>query len=114
MDPFVFSSRPPATPETHTPRDTEEDVAGDPGARAGEGGDLASALSVHELALELDVSDQAIYDLRCRGRGPRGFRVGRHLRFRRSEIQAWLERLEADDAERHAPSLSDLSGKGLR
>jgi predicted DNA-binding transcriptional regulator AlpA len=59
------------------------------------------ALSLKELAAELNVAIQALYDLRSQGRGPAGFRVGRCLRFRRSVIQAWLERLEREDAERH-------------
>jgi predicted DNA-binding transcriptional regulator AlpA len=44
---------------------------------------------------------QSLYDLRSQGRGPTGFRVGRQLRFRRSEVSAWLERMEAEDLERH-------------
>ena len=59
------------------------------------------ALSVQELAAQLHVSAQTIYDLRSQGRGPVGFRVGRHLRFRTSEIEAWLARLEGEDCERH-------------
>lgn len=60
-------------------------------------------MTLTELADYLSVSNQALYDLRSRGRGPRGFRVGRELRFRLSEIEAWLARLEAADAERHPP-----------
>ena len=60
------------------------------------------ALSVQELAEELHVSAQTIYDLRRQGRGPTGFRVGRHLRFRKSEIEAWLARLEGEDSVRHS------------
>lgn len=41
-------------------------------------------LSISELASQLHVTAQTIYDLRSRGRGPRGFRVGREIRFRRS------------------------------
>lgn len=62
---------------------------------------LDSALSVQELAAQLHVSAQTIYDLRSQGRGPVGFRVGRHLRFRRSEIESWLSRLEGEDHGRH-------------
>lgn len=60
-----------------------------------------SVLSLSELAACLGVSVQTIYDLRSQGRGPRGFRVGRELRFRVSEIDAWLARLEEADAARH-------------
>jgi excisionase family DNA binding protein len=64
-------------------------------------GAFEQAWPLKELAKRLQVSCQTIYDLRSQGRGPRGFRVGRELRFRASEVEAWLARLEADDAERH-------------
>jgi len=54
-----------------------------------------------QLARQLGVSVQTLYDLRGQGRGPVGFRVGRELRFRVSEVEAWLLRLEKADAERH-------------
>ncbi len=60
-------------------------------------------LSLSELCEQLQVSAQTIYDLRSQGRGPRGFRVGRELRFRVSEIEAWLTRLESEDDRRHQP-----------
>ncbi len=58
-------------------------------------------VTLSELAAQLGVSVQTLYDLRSQGRGPRGFRVGRELRFRVTEVEAWLAGLEADDAERH-------------
>lgn len=58
-------------------------------------------ITLSELAERLHVSAQTLYDLRSHGRGPRGFRVGRELRFRTSEIDAWFARLEADDEARH-------------
>ena len=64
-------------------------------------GAFEQAWSLRELAVRLQVSCQTIYDLRSQGRGPRGFRIGRELRFRASEVEAWLARLEAEDAERH-------------
>ena len=63
-------------------------------------GAFEASYSVKDLADELHVSVQTIYDLRTQGRGPVGFRVGRRLRFRRSEIDAWLARLEEEDAQR--------------
>ena len=62
---------------------------------------LEQVLSLSELAARLRVSVQTIYDLRSQGRGPRGFRVGRELRFRVGEIDAWLARMEEADAARH-------------
>lgn len=62
---------------------------------------LENVLSTSELAAHLRVSVQTLYDLRSQGRGPRGFRVGRELRFRMSEVEAWLERLQQADHDRH-------------
>jgi len=62
---------------------------------------LDPVLTLSQLATQLGVTVQTLYDLRCQGRGPRGFRVGRELRFRVSEIDAWIARMEADDAARH-------------
>ena len=64
---------------------------------------IEPVLSLSELAARLRVSVQTLYDLRSQGRGPRGFRVGRELRFRVSEVDAWLTRMEEADAERHRP-----------
>lgn len=54
-------------------------------------------LNLAELAGYLDVPVQTRYDLRSKGRGPRGFRVGRCLHFRKSEIDAWLDALQEED-----------------
>ena len=62
---------------------------------------IEQVLSLTELCDHLHVTAQTIYDLRSQGRGPNGFRVGRELRFRVSEIEAWLARLESEDARRH-------------
>ncbi len=62
---------------------------------------IEPVLTLSELAAHLAVSVQTLYDLRSKGRGPRGFRVGRELRFRLSEVDAWLVRLEAADGARH-------------
>ena len=62
---------------------------------------IEPVLTLSELAAHLSVSVQTLYDLRSKGRGPRGFRVGRELRFRQSEVDAWLARLEAADGARH-------------
>ena len=65
-----------------------------------------SYVSLAELAAELKVSVQTIYDLRSKGRGPHGFRVGTQLRFRKTEIDAWVERMEQADEQRHAGGVS--------
>ena len=63
---------------------------------------LEPVLTTSELAAHLGVLVQTIHDLRHARRGPRGFRVGRELRYRLSEVQAWVEAMEAHD---HAADL---------
>jgi excisionase family DNA binding protein len=48
-------------------------------------------LTVQDLAGYLDVPVATIYAWRYRRQGPPGFRVGRHLRFRWSDIERWIE-----------------------
>lgn len=64
---------------------------------------IEQVMSLSELCAHLNITAQTIYDLRSQGRGPSGFRVGRELRFRVSEVEAWLARLEQDDRSRHEP-----------
>lgn len=58
---------------------------------------LEPVLTTSELAAHLGVPIQTIHDLRHSGRGPRGFRIGRELRYRVSEVEAWLAELEQSD-----------------
>lgn len=52
-------------------------------------------LSVEELADYPEVPVKTIYTWRHHNTGPRGFRVGKHLRFRWRDVQAWVtQRLE--------------------
>lgn len=44
-----------------------------------------------ELAEWLGIPRASIYQWRHRGVGPRGVHVGKHVRFRRSVVEAWLE-----------------------
>ena len=52
---------------------------------------LEDVLTTSELAAHLKVTRQVIYDLRHNGQGPRGVHVGKELRYKVSEINAWLE-----------------------
>ena len=47
-------------------------------------------LTVQDLADCLGVPVATIYAWRYRRRGPPGFRVGRHLRFRWSDVERWI------------------------
>jgi excisionase family DNA binding protein len=47
-------------------------------------------LTVEDLADYLGVPVATIYAWRYRRQGPPGFRVGRHLRFRWSDVERWI------------------------
>ena len=64
-----------------------------------------------EIAEYLHVPVQTLYDLRSQGRGPRGFRVGRRLQFRQSEVEAWLAGLEEEDEPAGVGGDSAVSGR---
>lgn len=44
-----------------------------------------------QLAEYLGVPVQTLYDWRWKGVGPTPLKVGRHLRYRESDIKAWLD-----------------------
>lgn len=48
-------------------------------------------LTIEELAQWLRVELKTIYQWRDRGEGPKGFRVGRRVLFRPSDVLKWLE-----------------------
>jgi excisionase family DNA binding protein len=52
---------------------------------------LEPMLSIDELAEYLDKPVRTIYDWRLSGRGPRAVHVGRSLRYRVCDVQAWLD-----------------------
>lgn len=55
-------------------------------------------LSVEELADYLEVPVKTIYTWRHRNTGPKGFRVGKHVRFRWRDVQAWVALRIADES----------------
>jgi excisionase family DNA binding protein len=48
-------------------------------------------LSPRQLASYLNVSVATVYDWRHRRCGPPGFRIGKHVRYRRSDVDRWIE-----------------------
>jgi excisionase family DNA binding protein len=48
-------------------------------------------MTVEDLAEYLGLPVGTIYKQRSEGTGPPGFRLGKHVRWRRSEVDAWLE-----------------------
>lgn len=49
-------------------------------------------LTPQQLAEHLGVPVATIYQWRYRSQGPRGFKIGGHVRYRWSDVAAWLER----------------------
>jgi excisionase family DNA binding protein len=52
---------------------------------------MSHLMSVTALAEYLDIPEATIYRWRSTGYGPVGFRVGKHLRYRREDVDAWIE-----------------------
>jgi excisionase family DNA binding protein len=48
-------------------------------------------LSPADVASYLGVPLRTVYGWRSRGVGPRGYRVGRHVRYVLDDVDAWLE-----------------------
>lgn len=48
-------------------------------------------ISMAEVARRLDVPLGTVRRWRKYGRGPKGYLIGRHVKFRWSEVEAWLE-----------------------
>ena len=54
-------------------------------------GDLERLLTIVELSEMLGIPVDTLYGWRHRGEGPQGYRIGRHVRYRRAAVEAWLE-----------------------
>lgn len=51
-----------------------------------------------DLSARWDVPVKTIYTWRTTGYGPRGFRVGKYLRYRLEDVEAWeAEQIAAED-----------------
>jgi excisionase family DNA binding protein len=50
-------------------------------------------MTPQDLAHLLQLPLATIYGWRSKGEGPPGIKVGRHVRYRREEVEAWLDGL---------------------
>lgn len=55
-------------------------------------------LTTDELSEYLKVPTRTLHAWRYKRTGPRGIRVGRHVRYRRSDVDEWLDRNRAEEA----------------
>lgn len=51
--------------------------------------------TVEDVSYYLGVPIATLYQWRCAGQGPRSRRVGRYLRYLKSDVEAWVSSLEA-------------------
>lgn len=58
-------------------------------------GDARNLATVSEVAAHLGVPVPTLYQWRYKGTGPRGLRVGRHVRYRWSDVEKWLDKQAA-------------------
>lgn len=58
---------------------------------AQESGQSLPLATIGEVAAFLRIPSRTLYQWRYRGKGPPAYRVGRHLRFRWLDVEAWLE-----------------------
>jgi excisionase family DNA binding protein len=47
-------------------------------------------LTIDQLSEWLQVPKQTVYKWRTCGNGPRGLRIGKHVRFEKAEVERWL------------------------
>ncbi len=48
--------------------------------------------TVIEVSLNLGIPVQTLYQWRTLSKGPRGIKVGKHVRYRWTDVEAWLDR----------------------
>ena len=58
-------------------------------------------LSLEQIADELQLPLRTLYAQRSKGEGVPGYKIGKHVRVRRTDLNSWLER-QADQAVRGA------------
>lgn len=57
---------------------------------------LPALLTTQELADYLGIPVRTIYAWNYQGDGPPRYKVGRHVRYRRTDVEEWLENQKAD------------------
>lgn len=60
-------------------------------------------LTIEDLAEVLGLPVSTLRRWRRKRTGPRGVRVGKHLRFRPGDVDAWLEKQADPQQTEHAP-----------
>lgn len=58
--------------------------------------DTSEWLSPDQLASWLGVPTRTVYDWLQRDQAPRSYKIGRHRRFRRADVERWLAERASD------------------
>jgi len=58
-------------------------------------------LSPTELAAQLKVPVSTVYRWNQEQTGPTPYRIGKHIRYRRADVEAWMEGRAAPDRSEH-------------
>jgi excisionase family DNA binding protein len=56
----------------------------------------AGLMTIDEVAAHFKVTRNTIYGWRYRGHGPKAIRFGKHLRFKESQVAAWINQVERE------------------
>ncbi len=51
----------------------------------------ARLMTTQEVADKIQIPTPTLRKWRSQGRGPKGFRVGRHVRYRLEDVETWLD-----------------------
>ena len=60
-------------------------------------------LTTAEVAALFRINPGTLRNKRCQGRGPRGIRIGKSVRFKLRDVRSWIE-AQADSDDERAPS----------
>lgn len=52
---------------------------------------MSSLMTLPEMCEELGITEATAYYWRQIGKGPKGARLGKSLRYKRSEVEAWID-----------------------
>jgi predicted DNA-binding transcriptional regulator AlpA len=53
---------------------------------------MSDLMTLRQLCAELGITEATAYYWRQTGKGPKGARIGKNLRYRRTDVEAWLDK----------------------
>lgn len=80
-----------ATEDAHSARDTRADASGKTSALTAATAGYDPLLTIEEVSQWLGIPRGTLYQWRTRKQGPRAIKVGGALRYRRAEVELYLD-----------------------